>query len=89
MMAGSTAIGFSTREKLERARGASAALARISTSQKNALLLAIPGQAGVQRFFTAGDRPLCLYAVMAERPGAATALSELNSALLSLEILEL
>jgi glutamate-5-semialdehyde dehydrogenase len=41
MMAGSTAIGFSTREKLERARGASAALARISTSQKNALLLAI------------------------------------------------
>jgi glutamate-5-semialdehyde dehydrogenase len=41
MMAGSTAIGFSTREKLERARGASAALPRISTSQKNALLLAI------------------------------------------------
>jgi glutamate-5-semialdehyde dehydrogenase len=41
MMAGSTAIGFSTREKLERARGASAALAQLSTSQKNALLLEI------------------------------------------------
>jgi glutamate-5-semialdehyde dehydrogenase len=40
-MAGSPAIGFSTREKLERARGASAALAQLSTSQKNALLLAI------------------------------------------------
>jgi glutamate-5-semialdehyde dehydrogenase len=41
MMAGSTAIGFSTREKLERARGASAALAQLSNSQKHALLLEI------------------------------------------------
>jgi glutamate-5-semialdehyde dehydrogenase len=40
-MAGGPAIEFSTREKLERARGASAALAQFSTSQKNALLLAI------------------------------------------------
>jgi glutamate-5-semialdehyde dehydrogenase len=41
MTAGSPAIGFSTREKLERAHGASAAMAQLSTSQKNALLLAI------------------------------------------------
>jgi glutamate-5-semialdehyde dehydrogenase len=40
-MAGSPAIAFSTREKLERARVASAALAQLSTSQKNALLLQI------------------------------------------------
>jgi glutamate-5-semialdehyde dehydrogenase len=40
-MAGSPAIGLSTREKLQRARGASTVLAQLSTSQKNALLLAI------------------------------------------------
>jgi glutamate-5-semialdehyde dehydrogenase len=40
-MSGSAAVAFSTREKLERARVASVALAQISTSQKNALLLEI------------------------------------------------
>lgn len=40
-MAGSPAVAYSTREKLERARVASAALAQLSTSQKNALLLDI------------------------------------------------
>jgi glutamate-5-semialdehyde dehydrogenase len=40
-MAGSPAIAFSTREKLERARVASRSLAQLSTEQKNALLLKI------------------------------------------------
>jgi glutamate-5-semialdehyde dehydrogenase len=40
-MAGSPAVASSTREKLERARMASATLAQLSTSQKNALLLEI------------------------------------------------
>jgi glutamate-5-semialdehyde dehydrogenase len=40
-MAGGTAVAFSTREKLERARLASTVLAQLSTSQKNALLLKI------------------------------------------------
>jgi glutamate-5-semialdehyde dehydrogenase len=40
-MAGSPAIAFSTREKLERARVASAVLAQLSTEQKNDLLLQI------------------------------------------------
>jgi hypothetical protein len=30
----------------------------------NALQRAIPGQAGVQRFFTAEGRPFCLYVVL-------------------------
>ena len=40
-MAGSPAVVFSTREKLERANAASALLAQFSTSQKNTLLLKI------------------------------------------------
>ena len=40
-MAGSPTVAFSTREKLERARAASALLAQLSTSQKNNLLLKI------------------------------------------------
>ena len=40
-MAGSPAVAFSTREKLERARGAAATLAQLSTEQKNDLLLQI------------------------------------------------
>src|SRR4051794_1479774 len=40
-MAGSPAVASSTRDKLKRARAASAALAKFSTSQKNALLLEI------------------------------------------------
>jgi glutamate-5-semialdehyde dehydrogenase len=40
-MAGSAALASSTREKLQRARVASAALAQLSTSQKNVLLLEI------------------------------------------------
>jgi glutamate-5-semialdehyde dehydrogenase len=40
-MAGSAAVAFSTQEKIERARAASAILAQLSTEQKNNLLLKI------------------------------------------------
>ena len=40
-MAGSAAVAFSTREKLERARSASAVLAQLSTEAKNSLLTQI------------------------------------------------
>jgi glutamate-5-semialdehyde dehydrogenase len=40
-MAGTPAVAFSTRERLERAKAASAQLAQFSTSQKNTLLLKI------------------------------------------------
>jgi hypothetical protein len=43
-----------------------------------------PGQAGVQRFFTAAGRPFCLYAVLGRAAEAEGALSELNRLLASL-----
>jgi hypothetical protein len=49
-----------------------------------AMLRPRPGQAGVQRFFTAGGRPFCLYAVLGRSAAPAGALSELNRLLASL-----
>lgn len=43
-MAGGTAVAFSTREKLERARAAAIVLAQLSTEQKNDLLLNIASE---------------------------------------------
>jgi hypothetical protein len=40
-----------------------------------------PGQAGVQRFFSIGRRPMMLYAVVAEGDRAAGAVDALNAAL--------
>jgi glutamate-5-semialdehyde dehydrogenase len=59
-MAGSPAIAFSTREKLERARVASAALAQLSTSQKDALLLEIADtlEARASRILRANEEDL-------------------------------
>jgi hypothetical protein len=54
----------------------------------HALLRALPGQAGVQRFFSVGDRPFCLYVVVGPASGVRTALSQLNNALLSLAVLD-
>lgn len=51
-----------------------------------ALLRAVPGQAGAQRFFTVGDRPLCLYAVLGSTQGVDAPLSQLNRALASLRV---
>ena len=59
-MAGSPAIAFSTREKLQRARVASAALAQLSTSQKNVLLLAIADaiEANASRILRANEQDI-------------------------------
>jgi hypothetical protein len=45
-----------------------------------------PGQAGVQRFFTAGARPFCLYAVLGSRRRAPELVPQLNRVLGSLVI---
>ncbi len=50
------------------------------------MLRASPGQAGLQRFFSIGNRPLCLYAVLGSARGAEARLYELNGALASLQI---
>lgn len=42
------------------------------------MLRALPGQAGVQRFFTAAGRPFCLYAVIGSRRHAALLVPQLN-----------
>ena len=59
-MAGSPAVAFSTREKLQRARIAAAALAQLSTSQKNALLLQIADalEAHSRRILRANEQDL-------------------------------
>ncbi len=51
-----------------------------------ALMVARRGQAGVQRFFTAGERPFCLYAVAGLAAGAIPALDRINGILRSLVI---
>lgn len=43
--------------------------------RSNALLVARPGQAGMQHFFSTGGRPFCLYAVMRAPSAAAHAAS--------------
>jgi hypothetical protein len=52
------------------------------------LLLAVRGQEGVQRFFSVGVRPLCLYAVIDGHAKHGRALAELNQALTSLAIFD-
>jgi hypothetical protein len=46
----------------------------------------IPGQLGAQRFFTAGGRAFCVYAVVAHRRYLTAAVAEVNRALAALEI---
>jgi glutamate-5-semialdehyde dehydrogenase len=60
MMAGSPAVAFSTREKLERARIASATLAQLTTSQKNTLLFEIADalEIGSDRILRANEQDL-------------------------------
>ena len=52
----------------------------------DALLRALPGQAGAQRFFTANGRPFCLYTVLGSYARADQLLGELNPVLASLRI---
>jgi hypothetical protein len=56
--------GLTPGEGLYRARSLPLPLPA-SAFRDNALLVARPGQAGLQHFFTAGGRPFCLYAVIA------------------------
>jgi hypothetical protein len=50
------------------------------------LLVARPGQAGFQHFFTEAGRPFCLYVVVGSLRSAEGALRELNGVLRSLRI---
>lgn len=52
----------------------------------NSLLLARPGQAGLQRFFAREYRPFCLYIVVGSYPGIGKPLQLLNRVLSSVRI---
>jgi len=65
------------------ARGAPIPLGRDDFDPR-ALLRARPGQLGAQRFFTAGGRPFCLYAVLGSEAASAAPLDQLNGLLGSL-----
>ena len=65
------------------ARGAPLPLGRRDFDPR-ALLRPRPGQLGAQRFFTAGGRPFCLYAVLGSASASVAALDELNRLLASL-----
>ena len=49
------------------------------------LVVQAPGRLGVQRFFTLGEHPLCVYAVVRDRPRE-HGLAQLNAALRSLRV---
>ena len=50
------------------------------------LNVAVPGQAGLQRFFCAGERPFCLYAVIGSHSRRGLLVAELNRVLSGLSI---
>ncbi|HZQ20099.1 MAG TPA: glutamate-5-semialdehyde dehydrogenase [Terriglobales bacterium] len=60
-MAGVTAVAFSTREKLERAKAAASSLAQLSTEQKNELLLriAVDLEARSAEILRANEEDIC------------------------------
>lgn len=53
---------------------------------RNALQRALPGQSGLQRFFTEGGRAFCLYIVLGSHIDRADVLSQVNAVLETLEI---
>jgi hypothetical protein len=53
---------------------------------RNALQHAIPGQSGLQRFFTVNGRPFCIYVVAGSHIDRADSVPVVNSLLASLEI---
>ncbi len=59
---------------------------KASQFRPEALQVALPGQAGVQRFFTAQDRPFCLYVVAGSLPLLATGVRSINGILASIAI---
>ncbi|HEV2075091.1 MAG TPA: hypothetical protein VGR10_02525 [Thermoleophilaceae bacterium] len=52
----------------------------------SALQVAVPGQAGLQRFFTVGERPFCLYVVIGSQRRAARRVRAANQVLESIRI---
>ena len=55
-----------------------------SDFDRNALQSGLPGQSGLQRFFTVGGRPFCLYVVVGNHIDRADAVAEVNQVLDSL-----
>ena len=53
---------------------------------RNALQRALPGQSGLQRFFTEGGRAFCLYIVLGSHIDRADVLSQVTAVLETLEI---
>lgn len=53
---------------------------------RNALQHGVPGQSGLQRFFTVAGRPFCLYVVVGSHIDRADAVPAVNSILASLEV---
>jgi hypothetical protein len=84
-------VEYQTGEGLEPGRGLFAhqgppARLRPSDFDPSALLLALAGQAGVQRFFTAAGRPFCLYAVIGSLRRVAALAPQASLALRSVAI---
>lgn len=52
----------------------------------SSMLRALPGQAGVQRFFTAAGRPFCLYAVVGSHRDARSLVPQVNALLAAITI---
>lgn len=52
----------------------------------SSMLRALPGQAGVQRFFTAAGRPFCLYAVVGSRRDGSALIPQINALLAAVQI---
>lgn len=53
---------------------------------RNALQRGVAGQSGLQRFFTAGNRPFCLYVVVGSHIDRADAVPAVNDLLDSLVV---
>jgi hypothetical protein len=58
----------------------------VDAARPEALLRRVPGQAGVQRFFTAAHRAFCLYVVVGSAPSRARLLGRANGVLHTVEI---
>jgi hypothetical protein len=54
--------------------------------RREAMMVPRRSQAGAQRFFTVGERPFCLYAVIGSRHRAPALVAQINDALASLVI---
>lgn len=53
---------------------------------RNALQHGIPGQSGLQRFFTVGGRPFCLYVVVGSHLDRADVVPQVNALLASIDV---